>query len=96
MRQQAGKFFSAEFFSDYDLTESISSLDRETEARVDELVRTAFTDWTAIVVAHRLKTIADFNKVLVLQDGRIIEFDSPGNLLARDSKFKMLWDLQEE
>jgi ATP-binding cassette subfamily C (CFTR/MRP) protein 1 len=71
------------------------SLDRETEARVDELVRTAFTNWTAIVVAHRLKTIADFDKVLVLQDGCVMEYDSPGNLLARDSMFKKLWDLQE-
>ncbi|KUJ12857.1 P-loop containing nucleoside triphosphate hydrolase protein [Mollisia scopiformis] len=77
------------------LDEATSSLDRETEARVDELVRTAFTDWTAIVVAHRLKTIADFDKVLVLQDGCVIEYDSPSNLLARDSKFKMMWDLQE-
>lgn len=73
----------------------LSSLDRNTEARVDELVRTAFSDWTAIVVAHRLKTIVDFDKVLVLQDGRIVEYDSPANLLARESKFKMLWDLQE-
>ena len=71
------------------------SLDRETEATVDELVRTVFKDWTRIVVAHRLKTIVDFNKVLVLQDGHLVEYDSPGNLLARDSKFKMLWDLQE-
>ena len=96
MRRQAGEFSFHEPWSDYWLIETPSSLDRETEARVDELVRTAFTDWTAIVVAHRLKTIADFDKVLVLQDGRIMEFDSPGNLLARDSKFKMLWDLQEE
>ncbi len=58
-------------------------------------MRTEFKDWTAIVVAHRLKTIADFDKVLVLQDGRVIEYDSPGNLLARESKFKMMWDLQE-
>ncbi len=71
------------------------SLDRDTEACVDELVRTEFKGWTAIVVAHRLKTIADFDKVLVLQDGKVVEYDSPGNLLARDSKFKMLWDLQE-
>jgi ATP-binding cassette, subfamily C (CFTR/MRP), member 1 len=77
-------------------TNSISSLDRETETRVDELLRTEFSDWTAIVVAHRLKTIADFDKVLVLQDGQMLEYDSPGNLLAQDSKFKMLWDLQAE
>ena len=71
------------------------SLDRETEALVDELVRTEFADWTVIVVAHRLKTVADFDKILVLQDGQIVEFDSPKNLLSRDSMFKSLWDLQE-
>ncbi len=59
------------------------------------MIRTDFSDWTVIVVAHRLKTIADFDKVLVLQDGHNMEFDSPGNLLARDSMFKTLWDLQE-
>ncbi|CAK7207847.1 hypothetical protein SEUCBS139899_010662 [Sporothrix eucalyptigena] len=78
------------------LDEATSSLDRETEARVDYLVRTLFKGWTAIVVAHRLRTIADFDKVLVLQDGRIVEYDSPTNLLQDpNSKFKMLWDLQE-
>ncbi len=59
------------------------------------MIRTDFSDWTVIVVAHRLKTIADFDKVLVLQDGHTMEYDSPGNLLARDSMFKTLWDLQE-
>jgi ATP-binding cassette, subfamily C (CFTR/MRP), member 1 len=71
------------------------SLDRETEALVDELIRKEFSDWTAVVVAHRLKTVADFDKILVLQDGKIMEYDSPGNLLSRDSLFKNLWDLQE-
>ncbi len=71
------------------------SLDRQTEATVDDLIRKEFGDWTAIVVAHRLKTIADFDKVLVLQDGHVLEYDSPKNLLARDSMFKSLWDLQE-
>ena len=47
-------------------------------------------------MAHRLKTIADFDKVLVLQDGNVIEYDSPSNLLSRDSMFKTLWDLQEK
>ena len=62
---------------------------------MDRLIRTEFRDWTAIVVAHRLKTIADFDKVLVLQEGHMIEYDSPQALLARDSRFKILWDLQE-
>ncbi len=62
---------------------------------MDELIRKDFAGWTAIVVAHRLKTIADFDKVLVLQDGRVVEYDSPKNLLDRESIFKTLWDLQE-
>ncbi|KAK3682042.1 P-loop containing nucleoside triphosphate hydrolase protein [Podospora appendiculata] len=78
------------------LDEATSSLDRQTEAFVDELIRTEFKEWTAIVVAHRLKTVAEFDKILVLQDGHVLEFDSPGRLLAKqDSVFRMLWDLQE-
>jgi ATP-binding cassette subfamily C (CFTR/MRP) protein 1 len=62
---------------------------------VDNLIQTQFSGWTTIVVAHRLKAIENFDKVLVLQDGRVMEFDSPKNLLAKDSMFKALWDLQE-
>ncbi len=62
---------------------------------MDELIRTEFSDWTAIVVAHRLKTVIDFDKILVLQDGHAVEYDSPKDLLLRDSIFKKLWDLQE-
>lgn len=78
------------------LDEATSSLDRETEAFVDKLIQEDFTGWTAIVVAHRLRTVAEFDKVLVLQEGRAMEYDSPKTLLARDSMFKTLWDLQEE
>ncbi|CAK7197974.1 hypothetical protein SEUCBS139899_000628 [Sporothrix eucalyptigena] len=78
------------------LDEATSSLDRETEAFVDKLIQKDFTGWTAIVVAHRLRTVAEFDKVLVLQEGRAMEYDSPKALLARDSMFKTLWDLQEK
>lgn len=72
------------------------SLDRVTESFVSELVRTEFRDWTVVTVAHRLETILDFDKVLVLQDGQIVEFDAPRNLLAdSESIFKSLWDLQK-
>lgn len=46
------------------------------------LLRTEFQGWTVISVAHRLKSILDFDKVVVIDQGRIVECDSPMNLLA--------------
>jgi len=82
------------------LTTVNTSLDRPTEALVSELVRTEFKEWTVMTVAHRLETIVDFDKVLVLQEGRIVEFDSPRTLLGKEKGqggrgvFRGLWDLQ--
>ena len=59
-----------------------------------QLIKDEFPGWTKVVIAHRLRTIVDFDKVVVLQNGKVAEFDSPRNLLARDSIFKALWDLQ--
>lgn len=47
-----------------------------------------------VVVAHRLKTIADFDKVVVLKDGKVAECDNPDTLLKRGGLFKRMWDLQ--
>lgn len=62
---------------------------------MQDLVKTAFRGWTTIVIAHRLRSIADFDKVVVLQDGKVVEFDSPKKLLNQASAFKSLWKLQE-
>jgi len=43
-------------------------------------------------VAHRLDTILDFDKIVVLDAGRIVECDTPQNLLARESAFKRLYE----
>ncbi len=59
-------------------------------------MRTEFDGWTTVVIAHRLRTIVDFDKVIVLQDGKIIEYDSPKRLLGTDSTFRSLWRIQEE
>ncbi|KAK3353395.1 ABC transporter [Lasiosphaeria hispida] len=78
------------------LDEATSSLDRQTEALVNEIIRTEFADWTVLVVAHRLQTIVDFDSVVVLRDGHIVERGSPKGLLAKGgSMFRALWDLQK-
>ena len=68
------------------------SLDKETSKLVDEIIRTWFKDWTVIAIAHKLDSIVDFDKVAVLDKGRLIEYDAPEKLLARDSAFRELYE----
>ena len=59
-----------------------------------KLLETEFADWTIVVVAHRLQTIVDFDRVLVLEDGRVAEYGRPRDLLEKGGAFKALWDSQ--
>ncbi len=72
-----------------------SSLDQKSEKTVLDLVQTEFAGWTTLVVAHRLRTIVDFDRVVVLQGGRIVESGPPRKLLGENSLFKELWELQQ-
>lgn len=65
--------------------------DRETDALVQNSLATVFNFCTIITIAHRLQTIMNADKIMVLDAGNILEFDSPTNLLKRDaSAFKSL------
>ncbi|KAH6657100.1 P-loop containing nucleoside triphosphate hydrolase protein [Truncatella angustata] len=77
------------------LDEATSSLDHQTDEVIQKLIRTEFAGWTLVVIAHRLKTIVDFDNVLVLEDGRVAEYDSPRALIEKGGLFKALWDQQE-
>jgi ATP-binding cassette, subfamily C (CFTR/MRP), member 1 len=58
---------------------------------MQRLIRTKFKDRTIIAVAHRLDTIMDFDRIAVMHNGRLVECDTPQNLLARtDSAFRKL------
>lgn len=61
---------------------TFSSVDEKTEDLMMSLLRTEFRGWTIISVAHRLKSIWDFDKVVVMDQGRVVECESPRNLLA--------------
>ncbi|KIV94453.1 hypothetical protein PV10_02220 [Exophiala mesophila] len=65
------------------LDEATSAVDMETDALIQRSIREEFTDSTLIVIAHRLSTIADFDKILVLGEGKVIEFDEPKALMQK-------------
>jgi len=66
------------------MDEATASCDVETDAIIQQAVRNNFNEATVITIAHRLNTIIDYDKILVLDKGRVIEFDSPVNLLFKE------------
>jgi len=77
------------------LDEPTSALDVETEARLLEDLDELCRGRTTFIVAHRLSTLRDVDRVLVFSKGRIVEDGAPANLLAQvDSHFRRLHSLQ--
>ncbi|KAH7074750.1 P-loop containing nucleoside triphosphate hydrolase protein [Paraphoma chrysanthemicola] len=77
------------------LDEATASVDVHTDALMQDIIRTEFKHHTVIAAAHRLDTISDFDTVVVLDQGRVLECDSPQSLLKKDSKFRELWQIQK-
>ena len=63
------------------LDEATANVDVETDRLIQKTFRKEFSDCTIITIAHRLHTIIDYDKVLVLHEGRIVEYDSPETLM---------------
>ena len=70
------------------LDEATAAVDLETDDLVQATIRKEFIDCTVLTIAHRLNTIMDSNRVMVLDQGQILEFDTPENLMKnKDSQF---------
>lgn len=67
------------------LDEATSAVDMSTDALIQRSIREEFTDATLLVIAHRLSTIADFDRILVLSDGKVAEYGTPRELWERDN-----------
>ena len=73
------------------LDEATAAVDMETDDLIQKTIRSEFSDCTILTIAHRLNTIMDYTRIMVLSKGRIQEFDTPQNLLANtDSAFYSL------
>ncbi|KAK2866207.1 hypothetical protein Q7C36_002263 [Tachysurus vachellii] len=69
------------------LDEATAAVDLETDDLIQSTIRTQFEDCTVFTIAHRLNTIMDYTRVLVLDKGQIAEFDTPANLFAQKGIF---------
>ncbi|XP_066275333.1 ATP-binding cassette sub-family C member 4-like [Branchiostoma lanceolatum] len=66
------------------LDEATANVDPQTDGLILRMIEKRFADCTVLTIAHRLHSIIDCNKVMVLQDGGIVEFDEPSVLLCRE------------
>ncbi len=76
------------------LDEATSSLDSESEALIQRALLTVMADRTAIVIAHRLSTVQAMDRLIVLDDGEVVEDGSHQELLAADGLYAALWRKQ--
>ncbi|XP_044271381.1 multidrug resistance-associated protein 1 isoform X1 [Tribolium madens] len=65
------------------LDEATAAVDLETDDLIQKTIRSEFKNCTVLTIAHRLNTIMDSDRVVVLDNGMIVEFDSPSNLLKQ-------------
>lgn len=73
------------------LDEATSSVDYETDSKIQGTIQREFTDCTILCIAHRLKTIVNYDRILVLDKGEIKEFDTPWNLFnLKNSIFQQM------
>ena len=78
------------------LDEATSALDVETEIAVQRAIAALARGRTVVAVAHRLSSIAAFERVVFLDRGRIVEDGAPSELLRRGGAFARLWQMQQD
>jgi ABC-type multidrug transport system fused ATPase/permease subunit len=76
------------------LDEATSALDPESERLVQEAIERLMRDRTVLVIAHRLATVREADRIVVMEDGRVIETGSHAELHARGGLYRRLHDLQ--
>ncbi|KAJ2076373.1 Canalicular multispecific organic anion transporter 1, partial [Coemansia sp. S100] len=72
------------------LDEATANVDTETDRIMQSVIRREFKNCTVLTIAHRLNTIMDSDRILVMDEGKVAELDTPANLLAREGHFSKL------
>ncbi|KAL5034983.1 Transporter of the ATP-binding cassette (ABC) [Batrachochytrium dendrobatidis] len=69
------------------LDEATASVDADTDSKIQDTIRSQFSDATVLTVAHRLRTVIDYDRVLVMDQGEVAEIGTPFELLERKGMF---------
>ena len=69
------------------LDEATASVDMITEEKIQIAIKSYLKDSTLIAIAHRIKTISNYDRIIVLDKGKVVEFDSPNKLLKNKNGF---------
>ena len=76
------------------LDEATSSLDTESEKKVQTAIEALLKDRTALIIAHRLSTVQTANKIITIEKGRISEIGTHDELYSNDGLYRKLYDIQ--
>ncbi|KLO95784.1 multidrug resistance-associated protein [Fusarium fujikuroi] len=81
-------------YSDVEIKEAlrlVELVDQKTEETIKAVIESEFKDHTVVFITHRLDTIIDFDRVIVMDKGCVVELGEPKSLLASGTRFKALW-----
>ncbi|MDB4512297.1 ATP-binding cassette domain-containing protein, partial [Arenicella sp.] len=76
--------------------EATSSLDSQAERHILQAMEHVRKNYTSVVIAHRLSTVVDADRIIVLDQGKIVEQGTHQDLLHRDGRYAKLWQLQHK
>ena len=78
------------------LDEATSALDSESEFYIQKAIENVIQDKTVLVVAHRLSTLKNMDRIIVIEKGKIVEDGTLNELIAKKGKFYKYWKLQKQ
>jgi len=76
--------------------EATSALDSANERAIQAELKSAASNKTTLLIAHRLSTVVDAHEILVMDGGRILERGNHDELLAQDGRYAQMWALQRQ